>query len=597
MITAVWNNQSRLDNVETLWPTVMGLLKRDLPADHFQRLSQGLNTVQLADGILTLAVADRKAQTWLDSHLRGSILGCAAEVTDAVRELCFVVSDHGAQDEPDAHSIDLDVMWQSVLGQLQMEMPKASFDRWVRDTWVLGFEAGTLTIGVRNADARDWVENRLSSTISRLLVGIMNRGDIVLRFVVADNDRAIGEEDVAEDDGHKAGLVDDGEEVRGRFAYVSRYQEIVTPHRVIVVDAYILRLLPEIGARRFWMYVGTRQAGWSHSKGAARGDLTFRVPVSQIARYAGVSRATLFRWISKKDFWDHLAGLVEKTNESPQWVTGPDSRRHQAPNEFTVHMTLPLSWADALALRSWLADRIQNMTLPEALKLALDIPSGKLVGEIFLPIGAQPSIQETRSKLPIRPLTVMDIARELSGKKKLSRDDQLLAEALHTKIVTAFGTIAITHYFVEQVIPQAGLSPEEAALLVVFRSNCYANPKTGEVRNKVVVYGGFEEIASWIGLNRTRTIWEWLTGRIDKKELDGDQRLVNRRTIKGQGRMLAFIRIEGELRGGAGSSEKRFTVRLMEPIFDGNETHRNDGNDTHSIDGIGTHNDDGNKNS
>ena len=142
------------------------------------------------------------------------------------------------------------------------------------------------------------------------------------------------------------------------------------------------------------------------------------------------------------------------------------------------------------------------MTLPEALKLALDIPSGKLVGEIFLPIGAQPSIQETRSKLPIRPLTVMDIARELSGKKKLSRDDQLLAEALHTKIVTAFGTIAITHYFVEQVIPQAGLSPEEAALLVVFRSNCYANPKTGEVRNKVVVYGGFEEIASWIGLNR-----------------------------------------------------------------------------------------------
>ena len=72
-------------------------------------------------------------------------------MTDTVRELCFVVSDHGAKDEPDAHSIDLDVMWQSVLGQLQMEMPKASFDRWVRDTWVLGFEAGTLTIGVRNA--------------------------------------------------------------------------------------------------------------------------------------------------------------------------------------------------------------------------------------------------------------------------------------------------------------------------------------------------------------------------------------------------------------------------------------------------------------
>ena len=159
--------------------------------------------------------------------------------------------------------------------------------------------------------------------------------------------------------------------------------------------------------------------------------------------------------------------------------------------------------------------------------------------------------------------------------------------------MTAFGTIAITHYFVEQVIPRAGLSPEEGALLVVFRSRCYANPRTGEIRNKVVV-GGFEEMASWIGLNRTRTVWEWLTGRIDKKELDGDQRLVKRRTIKGQGPMPAFVRIEGELRGGAGSSEKQLTVRLMEPIFDGIGTHSDDGNDTYNDDGTGTHSDGGN---
>ena len=32
--------------------------------------------------------------------------------------------------------------WQSVLGQLQMEMPRASFDTWVRDTHVVVYDEG-----------------------------------------------------------------------------------------------------------------------------------------------------------------------------------------------------------------------------------------------------------------------------------------------------------------------------------------------------------------------------------------------------------------------------------------------------------------------
>jgi chromosomal replication initiator protein len=73
--------------------------------------------------------------------------------------------------------------WQSALGQLQMEMPKASFDTWVRDTQLVAYENGRFTIGVNNAYARDWLESRLSSTANRLLMGIMNR-DVELVFVV-----------------------------------------------------------------------------------------------------------------------------------------------------------------------------------------------------------------------------------------------------------------------------------------------------------------------------------------------------------------------------------------------------------------------------
>ena len=73
--------------------------------------------------------------------------------------------------------------WQSVLGQLQMEMPRASFDTWVRNTRPVSYQNGTLIIGVHNAYARDWLESRLASTVSRLLVGIMD-ASVAVSFIV-----------------------------------------------------------------------------------------------------------------------------------------------------------------------------------------------------------------------------------------------------------------------------------------------------------------------------------------------------------------------------------------------------------------------------
>jgi len=79
--------------------------------------------------------------------------------------------------------------WKSVLGQLQMEMPRASFDTWVSDTHPVSYEGGLLVVGVRNAYARDWLESRLASTISRLLIGILN-SNVAVNFVVAQAEEA-----------------------------------------------------------------------------------------------------------------------------------------------------------------------------------------------------------------------------------------------------------------------------------------------------------------------------------------------------------------------------------------------------------------------
>ena len=76
-----------------------------------------------------------------------------------------------------------DHAWQTALGQLRMEMSKATFDTWVRDTRVVAFDDGVFTIGVHNAYARDWLEDRLTRTVEHKLAGILGQ-PVQVRFVV-----------------------------------------------------------------------------------------------------------------------------------------------------------------------------------------------------------------------------------------------------------------------------------------------------------------------------------------------------------------------------------------------------------------------------
>lgn len=73
--------------------------------------------------------------------------------------------------------------WQAAQGQIQLEMPKAAYDTWVRDAKYFSYEDGAFIISVQNAYARDWLASRLASTIVRILTGMMNR-TVEVRFIV-----------------------------------------------------------------------------------------------------------------------------------------------------------------------------------------------------------------------------------------------------------------------------------------------------------------------------------------------------------------------------------------------------------------------------
>lgn len=74
--------------------------------------------------------------------------------------------------------------WLATMGQLKMDMSKAAFDTWVKNCELAGYEDNKFTISVTNPYARDWLESRLSTTVTRVLTGIMNHPQEVA-FVLA----------------------------------------------------------------------------------------------------------------------------------------------------------------------------------------------------------------------------------------------------------------------------------------------------------------------------------------------------------------------------------------------------------------------------
>ncbi len=73
--------------------------------------------------------------------------------------------------------------WKATLGELELQMTRATFNTWLKDARLLGQEQDEYIIGVRNDYAKDWLENRLHDTILRTLSAILRR-PVRLRFVV-----------------------------------------------------------------------------------------------------------------------------------------------------------------------------------------------------------------------------------------------------------------------------------------------------------------------------------------------------------------------------------------------------------------------------
>lgn len=121
-----------------------------------------------------------------------------------------------------ARSSSAGQVWHTALGELQLQMTKATFDTWVKPTFAIGYEDETLVVGVRNAYAKQWLENRLYGMIERTLNHILGRSAEV-KFVLNPNrtpNAGPGAERGSQGDGTKRSAV--GSEFRGNPREASR---------------------------------------------------------------------------------------------------------------------------------------------------------------------------------------------------------------------------------------------------------------------------------------------------------------------------------------------------------------------------------------
>lgn len=80
-----------------------------------------------------------------------------------------------------------EVAWKATLGELELQMTRATFNTWLKDARLVSADADSYVIGVRNPYARDWLENRLKRTIVRTMSNIIGRKPN-LSFVVTNSE-------------------------------------------------------------------------------------------------------------------------------------------------------------------------------------------------------------------------------------------------------------------------------------------------------------------------------------------------------------------------------------------------------------------------
>jgi hypothetical protein len=198
-----------------------------------------------------------------------------------------------------------DQIWQAALRELQLQMTKATFDTWVKNTRAISHEEGIFVIGVPDALARDWLENRLLTTVERTLVGIIGH-PVEVEFAVLEESTPTASQ------GRRPGVPpsvsptrgEEGEQLALEPIYTTAASAIIRPELNVATSLYsVQKWLPLLGVQR-WTLVQVLRCLCVHSPRRPDGTKWVTTTWKELADLLDVDRRTVGQWLAHESIPD-----------------------------------------------------------------------------------------------------------------------------------------------------------------------------------------------------------------------------------------------------------------------------------------------------
>ena len=376
--------------------------------------------------------------------------------------------------------------WQTVLDQLEQEMAKTTFDTWVKETQAIMLDRDTLTVGVSNQFARDWLENRVTSYAARVLTGVLDQQTEV-HFVVTDPVAP-----VQRDRGHANETAQEDFVLPKVHIVESLHNVFVQPGKAHVSPAYVLRWVPYLPSTAFWIWMGYRQAYFDQYHGTVTDHKSFNVSSRRISEIVGIDRKTIETHRKKEWFKWFL------TFESTERYIFKDGAVMRDSFPYTFVSTAPPTPGDHDRLIQWLADHNFERSPIAVLEKLLHTPASEILQD---PAPKPTAVQKKRKP---RELTFSKAILEECDLTRLEENEIRrvidLANAAESYLVDSFGLLYIPLYFMKHWVQTLKATPA-LAVTIIRHTTGYYNAKTHEIRNAARLKGGMAGLANKLGLS------------------------------------------------------------------------------------------------
>jgi hypothetical protein len=188
----------RADNPFTLFEDEAFGPLTPLVADELGDLIASHGEAEVCDALRIAALANARSLRYVRAVLERQR---RRELHEQYAALHDERDEHGLLPAPDpapdyTGSPEALAAWRTAYGDLQLQMPRETFDTWLRTARLLDYHDATFIVGVENTYARDWLQHRLKKVIVRTLRQIVGGDadvDVTFEVLPGANENGAGE--------------------------------------------------------------------------------------------------------------------------------------------------------------------------------------------------------------------------------------------------------------------------------------------------------------------------------------------------------------------------------------------------------------------